>query len=276
MHLDLSDLYSDTQRQRHAGHDNSTIHGQHYAARNSGVDGQSAYLRQQPRTADIAYKFRSFETRWEPTLWQSLPVGRQEQLHQSEEYQEINSRLQELLPAVKQDTLKMIRPNHQRFPKLEDDSDETTVQLPKESRSNDSSMGLQERRLLKEKLQKLEREELRKMWNESPATSFSTGEFTSRGVDLPFCRVQPVLPERKRLAELLLVRANIRSLEGREALCTLVRLYEGDSEVKPRVGLDPSMCSCSSPKRHLLLNFCVIPNVDTILTRSLQRPNPHL
>jgi hypothetical protein len=253
IHLDLSDLYSDTQRQKHAGHDNSTIHGQHYAARNSGVDGQSAYLREQPRASDIAYKFRSFETRWEPTLWQSLPVSRQERLYQSEEYEEINCRLQKLLEEAQHDTSSTLGPKNQPVQKSEDDPDEITVRMPKELISHEMSTGLQERRLLKKKLQKLEREELRKMWKEAPSTSVSTGEFASRGVDLPFSRVHPVLPERRRLAELLLVRANIRSSEGREALRALVQLYEGKSEVKPRADLHPSMCACSKQKRYSLL-----------------------
>ncbi|KAI0407454.1 hypothetical protein F4802DRAFT_553727 [Xylaria palmicola] len=89
-------LYSDTQRQRFAGHKNNKMQQQHYASRNPGIDGQAAYLGMQAQGVNVSKCFRKLKVQWEPALWQSLPAAKQEELSRSKEYKEILAQI----PAI--------------------------------------------------------------------------------------------------------------------------------------------------------------------------------
>ncbi|KAI0810064.1 hypothetical protein GGR55DRAFT_689245 [Xylaria sp. FL0064] len=97
--VDSNPMYSDTQRQRLAGHENNQIHQQYYSSRNPGIDSQAAYLGVQARGINIGELFRNLEVRWEPALWQSLPAAKQQELSQTKDYQEIVAQIQALSAA---------------------------------------------------------------------------------------------------------------------------------------------------------------------------------
>ncbi|KAK6843373.1 hypothetical protein PG987_004233 [Apiospora arundinis] len=230
--MDMNPNYTETQRQRVAGHENNKMHQQHYAARNAGVDTQATYLGKQPREINTGKLFRHLEVPWEPALWQTLPLAEREELERSKEYKD---RRQELV------SLK---------------SGSSDMDTKEEGSSLDESKDVHPRPNAKPRrsLKSLEIKKLREYWkrNKTEAVAGSE-EYVCRGVNLPFSRLRPILPIRRRLAELLGTPASLRSETGRETLECLVRLYESRSEVH-RPGLE--MCLCARPRSQLHVYQC--------------------
>lgn len=54
------------------------------------------------------------------------------------------------------------------------------------------------------------------------------------------------MPQYRRLAEDLFTIASIRSDKGRATLRDMIELYQQDSEVAFRPGLEPKKCSCET------------------------------
>ncbi|KAK6860855.1 hypothetical protein PG995_004491 [Apiospora arundinis] len=77
--IDMNTRYSETQRQRVAGHGTGKIYQQYYATRNSGVDTQGSYQGKERQIATSEF-FRTLEVQWEPALWQTLPLAELEEL----------------------------------------------------------------------------------------------------------------------------------------------------------------------------------------------------
>lgn len=228
--------YSDVQREKIAGHERNRIHAQHYAGRNAGVDGQAAYLGTPARLVDVAQLFRQYEFDWVPQLWQSLPIDRLEKLVAGEKYQELQRQLND--PSRR----------HVSHPTV--DPGKTKLELsPEEIKKEDTSTDeerdgpSQKLRSLRRQANILRRAELVKFWSETQGGSVDHGGYKTRGVDLPFSRVRPLLPLRHQLSNLLLTRVKLRSPEGKAALCCLITLHQSPSEVH-RAGLEPHMCPC--------------------------------
>lgn len=240
---DMNPTYSTTQRQRLAGHDNSQMHLQYYAGRNPGIDSQASYSGKQTRLINISQLFRDLEVKWEPVLWQSLPVLQKEKLTSTDEYREIQTRLEILLgrdntSPTSMDLVETPAKAEQEDGTATDDSD---AKLPGT---------LHPARKLRRDLKKLERDELCRFWEEAGDTTPTdgSGAYTCRGTDHPFSRLVPVMPDRRQLANLLNVQDKLRSIVGRDALIALCALYTSKSEVS-RPGLERDRCTCNKPKR---------------------------
>ncbi|KAI0525805.1 hypothetical protein F5B22DRAFT_587822 [Xylaria bambusicola] len=234
--VDSNPLYSDTRRQRFAGHENNKMQQQHYASRNPGIDSQAAYLGMQARGVNVGECFRQLEVRWEPALWQSLPAAKQEELTRSKEYQGILAQIS-AISAVKRG-----RRSRERL---------GTAKLSFEEKdlSSDDAFGVLAHpdRKLRRDLAAMQRKALSKLWKEkSTQAQVGSRTYTCRGVDHPFSRLRPILPLRRQLADFLLTDASLRSPIGRAALDALINLYNSKTEVD-RYGLDPSQCPCPMP-----------------------------
>ncbi|KAI1416949.1 hypothetical protein F5Y13DRAFT_185782 [Hypoxylon sp. FL1857] len=218
--IDLRPFYSDTQRHRLAGHENNQMHQQHYAARNAGVDSQAAYQDKEARLINIGKLFRQLEVQWEPALWQSLPLAKLEELMQTETYKV-------------QDELLSNRGKPETAPSV----------VKEENYFSDEALRHPDRKPRRVK-KRLEQEKLREYWKETSTGTITASEaYVCRGVNHPFSRLRPILPTRRRLAELLPTPARLRSQAGRDALLALIALYTSRTEVH-RPGLDS--CSCKS------------------------------
>ncbi|KAI0398860.1 hypothetical protein F4802DRAFT_613315 [Xylaria palmicola] len=234
---DSNPMYSDTQRQRLAGHENNQIHQQYYSSRNPGIDSQAAYLGVQARGVNIGELFRNLEVPWEPALWQSLPAAKHQELRQTKEYQAIVAQILALSAA-------------RRSRKAEKGLGISRLDLEEEgekrnlsSNKPDSILAHPDRKLNRD-LKAIEQKALRKFWEEmSTQVQVGSRAYTCRGVNHPFSRLRPILPSRRQLAGLLLTNTSIRSPAGRAALNALIDLYNSKTEVDRR-GLNPSHCSC--------------------------------
>ncbi|KAK8028127.1 hypothetical protein PG991_005183 [Apiospora marii] len=198
--IDMNTRYSETQRQRVAGHGTGQIFQQYYAARNPGVDTQGSYLGK-TRLVTTADFFRHLEVEWEPDLWQTLPLAELEELERE-------------VALVEQKQESVGTPGMLRPGDLDDDL-----------------------------WRDIKKKRLQSYWKRS-ARGAAAGdqEYVCRGVDYPYARQRPILPIRRRLADLLCNSARIRSKEGREVLDLLVRLYESDSEAyRPALHI----CNCA-------------------------------
>lgn len=230
-------MYSDTQRQRLAGHENNQIHQQYYSSRNPGIDSQAAYLGVQARGVNIGELFRNLEVRWEPALWQSLPAAKHQELRQTKDYQEIVAQIS-ALSAAKRGCKSKEGPG---IAKLDLEERDLSSNEP------DGMLAHPDRKLRRD-LKAIEQRALNKFWEEiSTQAQVGSRAYTCRGVNHPFSRLRPILPSRRRLADLLLTDATIRSPAGRAALDALIDLYNSKTEVDRR-GLDPSHCPCPMSK----------------------------
>ncbi|KAI3341942.1 hypothetical protein F4824DRAFT_495801 [Ustulina deusta] len=235
--VDSNPMYSDTQRQRLAGHDNNHIHQQYYASRNPGIDSQAAYLGVQARGINIGELFRNLEVRWEASLWQSLPAAKLQELRQTEEYQEVEAQISAMSAG-------------KRVRRLGASPTAPTVEVKGPDLSSSESDGVLAHpdRKLRRDLRAIEQKALGKFWKEiSTQAQVGSQSYVCKGVDYPFSRLRPVLPSCRRLADLLLTDASLRSPAGRAALDALIDLYSSETEVH-RPGLDRSNCSCRKSK----------------------------
>ncbi|KAI1655474.1 hypothetical protein F4813DRAFT_160421 [Daldinia decipiens] len=231
--IDLKPFYSDTQRNRIAGHENNQMHQQHYAARNGGIDSQAVYQDKEARSINLGRLFRLVEVEWQPSLWQSLPLMKRRELMQTEEYK---AKELPLLEKGKLETASL------------------TVKEGSES-SEECKNLLHPNRKPRRDIKRLEQMKLQEYWEETSTGNIVGSEvYACRGVNRPFSRLRPILPNRRRLADLLPMSSRLRSEKGREALRELIALYQSKSEVY-RPGLDKCPCECN-PKTQLHVYRC--------------------
>ncbi|KAH7031052.1 uncharacterized protein B0I36DRAFT_288833, partial [Microdochium trichocladiopsis] len=185
--------YSDTQRQRLAGHRNNAIHQQHYAALNPGVDSQAAFQGKPARPLSIASLFRQLEVPWVAALWQTLPLKKEEEL--LGEY--------DSTPCAESCT---------------ESPTGDTVFHPEKKAHNDRKSFL--------------KKGLQDYWKETATrTVIGSEEYSCKGVNHPFSRLRSILPVRGPLADLMAIPARLRSEDGKTTFKLLTELYKSTTEV---------------------------------------------
>ncbi|TVY12769.1 hypothetical protein LARI1_G009008 [Lachnellula arida] len=156
-------------------------------------------------------RFRSITLCRNPELWQSLPAEKQHELESSPEFTAIEQELE----ALSLDT-------------------------------RDGSAVMDRRKELRAEKRKLIAEELRKSRKLQPSripSNKDENHLTGYHQTI-FSRVRALMPERDRLASSLFTVASIRSEEGRAVLCDMIALYQQETEVAVRLGLEPEKCLC--------------------------------
>ena len=189
----------------HGGHLNPSTHRNYYQPNNPGTDGQDAYLGGKLRTI-VADLFRGMTVSHNPNLLQSLPA---EQKHDFETSPGFAATTEEL------ENLK--------------------GQPPSEERKR-------RRRELYAARKKLKKAGLRKTQKSQPRghPSTATAEIQSIGGHRArFARFHRLTPLRGRLAKSMFVVGWLRSPEGRSVLQDLINLYQQETEVAFRPGLEP-------------------------------------
>ncbi|CRK14541.1 hypothetical protein BN1723_010373 [Verticillium longisporum] len=235
--VDANPTYSDIQRQTTAGHVTNSIQARYYSSRNPGIDSQAAFMRTQARLMNIGEHFRNLEISWEPELWHSLPIKRREKLAMTEEYQDIEAKIRGS-PTSKPKRLMDISPTEPT--ELEVKAD---IKTSPPVETKDSPLAHPIRKLSRD-LENLERRELSELWEETSKSTVVGNKraFVCRGVNRPFTRLRSIMPLRGQLADLLMIKARLRSPEGRASLEALVKLYQSKSEVdRPGLG---TTCHC--------------------------------
>jgi len=200
---------------KYGGHKDENTYGDHYASNDAGVDGQSAYVGApvRSRPSDL---FRGLTVSRNPELWQSLPAEEQDKLENSPEFQSIEDELENLSLSFKDD-------------------------LTAKNRRKD--LQAQKRKLVTEELRKCQK-------NQPRALPSKNGESDSTGHHRAlFSRARALMPERDRLANNMFVVAPFRSDIGRAVLRDLITLYQQDTEVAYRPGLEPERCFCPMTDR---------------------------
>lgn len=208
---------------KHAGHKNPGTYRKHYAPNND-TDGQAAYLGKPVRTEVIGI-FQDLAIPRNPDLWQSLPADKQFDLEKSEEYREIETRLQAL---------------------------------------GSSPAAQTERRALHEEKRRLVRRKLRECRKQQqpsrPLSGVKLDSIYEMGHHRPrFARARRMMPERDRLATNLFEEASLRSDVGLQCLRDMVALCRQKHDIKIRLGLEPDKCHCGKRQSrfaHLIILLC--------------------
>lgn len=255
----MNPKYSDTQRQRGAGHVTDRMQLQHYSGRNPGIDSQATYIGNQARMINIGQLFRRFEVRCEPDLWQSLPVSRFEKLAQGETYRSLQDQLSKLAKTRTEQSLEDSNINEllsdmPGFENLGDSKEGLKEDLDGETMRFDGLGEIPQKTntagQLRRAIQKLKETELKSFWKQGCDAQTASRTYHCRGVDQTFPRLRPVLPDRRTLADLLQIPARMRSEAGRNAVMALFSLYNSGSEVY-RPGLEDYRCSCSRRRTYV-------------------------
>lgn len=90
----ISHFVPEPVRQRYAGHTNSNIQAKHYTHTNA-ADGQAAFFGK-PGRKHVLDLFRTFSVPRNPSLWQCLPAKKQYELENSQEFLELEEKLNAL------------------------------------------------------------------------------------------------------------------------------------------------------------------------------------
>jgi hypothetical protein len=201
---------------QHGGHTSESTYGEFYAPRNPGTDGQNSYLGDKPRTV-INDLFRAMTLSRNPELWQSLPAEKQHELENSEEFIAIEEELQKLSFTPKEDAAAK---DHRR-----------------------KELYAQKRKLVSAELRRCQQLQPKKAPSKAPRTE-QIGHHRAQ-----FSRTKQLMPQRRRLAENIFAIASIRSAEGHAVLRDMVNLYQQDTEIAFRPGLEPEKCCCAIERR---------------------------
>lgn len=200
---------------KHAGHKNPNTYNNHYQPNNSGTDGQGSYFGSEVRTI-VNDLFRGTTVARNPDLPQRLPAEKEEALAHSPEHVAIRTELAAL-------------------------------------RGQQGDTAAKRRTKLYQDRKKLADKELSRWQQSLPCRRPKTGTESmappcyERAI---FSRVKFLMPERDRLASILLDEPDtLRSPTGLEALRSMVALCEADAEVVVRPGLEPNKCCCEDSAR---------------------------
>jgi hypothetical protein len=153
--------------------------------------------------------FRNITLSNNPELRHSLPAEKQHELESSDEYSAITSQLENLTIST-----------------------------------GDAKIRKQRADLLAKQRQ-MRLKALRQYQKNHPRNPLRPKEADEMGHHrTPFSRIRDLMPIRKRLAEDLFITTPLRSAKGRQVLRDLITLYQSESEVECRPGLEPEMCGC--------------------------------
>ena len=216
-------LYSSTQRMQHGGHTSDATYGESYAPRNPGTDGQNSYLGEKPRTV-VNDRFRAMTLSRNTELWQSLPAEKQHELENTTEFLAIEEELEQLSSRPKDDLA---------------------------ARDRRKELHAQRRTLVSDELRRCQKHQPRKLPSKSQKPE-QIGHHRTQ-----FSRISHLMPQRRRLAEGLVAVASIRSEIGRAVLRDMVDLYQQETEVASRPGLEPEKCCCAA-ERHRKIDRLVV------------------
>jgi hypothetical protein len=216
---------------KHAGQKDDKTYRDHYAPNNAGTDGQGSYFNDELRSI-VSDRFRAMTLYRNPELWQSLPAEKQDELENSSEFIAIEDELEALSRNSKDDS--------------------TTRDRRKELRAD-------KRKLLTEELRKCQKLQPNKLPSSTDENDM-IGYHRTR-----FFRTYGLMPERNRLASSLFTVASIRSDEGQAVLRDMITLYQQDTKVLSRPGLEPEKCGCSATGRKWKINRFVHPQPATSL-----------
>ena len=179
---------------------------------NPGTDGQNSYLGDKPRTI-VNDRFRAMTLSRNPELWQSLPAEKQHELENTPEFLAIEEELEQLAVKFKDDSV---------------------------ARDCRKELHAQKRKLVSEELRRCQKLQPKKLPSKGQKSEQVRHHLTQ------FSRTRRLMPQRCRLADNLFAVAPIRSPEGRAVLRDMVELYQQETEVACRPGLEPEKCSCAS------------------------------
>ena len=192
------------------GQKDSATYRNHYAANNAGVDGQATFFNDQEHRTDIADLFRSLLITRNPELWQSLSAEKRHALEQSDEFKDIEA-------------------------KLEDPSSDDAL-----SKNKRKELQAQKRKLISEALRECQREQpIRPASRVDAYTKECTGHHRTI-----FQRARKLMLVRDRLASSMFIEATVRSDVGKAVLLDLIELYSQEEEVAFRLGLELDKCHC--------------------------------
>ena len=149
-----------------------------------------------------------------PKWWQSLPAEKQNELETSPEFITIEAELEAL--------------------SLGSTNDSTARDCLKKLRAQ-KKLVLDELR----KFQKLQRQKLSSKADKSNLTSHHRTRYT---------RICGLIPIRRRLASDLFDAVSIRSAKNWEVLVDMIELYQQETEVAFRLGLEPENCQCAAER----------------------------
>lgn len=207
---------------QHGGHTGNDTYGDFYGPRNPGTDGQNSYLGDKPRTI-VNDRFRAMTLTRNPELWQSLPAEKQHELENTPKFLAIEEELEQLAVKLKDDPI---------------------------AKGRRKELQAQKRKLVSEELRRCQKTQPKKMPSKGQKVEQVGHRFTQ------FSRTRQLMPQRHRLADDLFVVTPIRSQEGRAVLRDMVELYQQETEVACRPGLEPEKCSCAS-ERNRKIDRCV-------------------
>ena len=199
---------------QHGGHTSDDTYGDFYAPRNPGTDGQNSYLGDKPRTI-INDRFRAMTLSRNPELWQSLPAEKQHKLENTPEFLAIEEELEQLALKTKDDPM---------------------------ARDRRKELHAQKRKLVSEELRRCQKLQPRKLAPKGQKQE-QVGHHRTQ-----FARTRQLMPQRRHLANDLFTVASIRSEKGRAVLQHMIELYQLETEVAYRPGLEPEKCYCASER----------------------------
>jgi hypothetical protein len=203
-------LYSTTQRIKYNGHTDKNTYRDYYALNDTGVDGQNAYLGAFVRSLS-SNLFQGLTVSCNLELWQSLPAKEQDKLENSPEFKAIKDKLKNLFLSFKDDL--------------------TTKNQQKE-------LQVQKKKLVTEKLCKCQKHQPKGLLSKN-----GESDSTEHHRTLFSCACALML-KRDRLANNMFVIAFIYNDIRRAVLYDLITLYQQDTEVACRPGLEPRRCFC--------------------------------
>ncbi|KAL2812348.1 hypothetical protein BDW59DRAFT_176992 [Aspergillus cavernicola] len=200
--------HSQTARMKFAGHFNPTTFPKWYAHPISDVDGLATFLNIPGRTAHIK-NHRSMAVHYSPYMLQSLPAKQMFEF-------EARNNIRELTSGIKNIKLEVLQ-----------EDDDTKKQLLHSKRRQ---LEKQKSRAYHDELTRLRKADMGESKNKFQETLF---QYHSR-----------VMPERRSLAEILPTSVELRSPDGRKALCALEALCIQERGVLYRSGLAPNRENC--------------------------------
>jgi len=203
--------YSNDELLKFAAHTNQTTRTRDYISSICSVDGQGSFHGTELRR-DTAEDFRSATVRRNPELLLSLPAKAQDELQERPDYVEVVNALESLTRQINAAT----------------------------SMADIDSLKSQRTELYERKRQ-LEHEELARLRNTQERVhpserkeSFHADQHRTR-----FSRLRHLMPRRSQLADLLFVKAPLRSQEGVTAIKHLIGLIKDPCQVAYQLPLQP-------------------------------------
>jgi hypothetical protein len=217
--LGLEGGYSNDELLKFAGHTHQITRTRDYMNSISSVDGQAGFLGA-PLRKDLAEDFRSMTVQRNPELFLSLPAKARDELLERDDYVENTLGIESLTRQINAAT------------------SPTAVFNFKSQRAE---LYVRRRRLEQEELERVQ-ENQERIHPSERSEAFYVDEHRTR-----FNRLRHKMPVRDRLADLLFVKAPLRSPEGVSAIKDLMSLIKDDCKVAYQEPLRPLSGMCPTP-----------------------------